>query len=166
MNHTPLKLCAFAKLRFAFRVAPQPRSASQATVPPQIEKQVVKPTCFSGARNGLTNPALRRNFHENKVDPAQSNQMLSHLSGFCVILSTIEISGRENPSAYFWCEKRDLNPYGVNHTPLKRARLPVPPLSHLRRSVSDVYYYTRNNQFVKCFFEFFQKKFSVIICMH
>ena len=28
-----------------------------------------------------------------------------------------------------WCEKRDLNPYGVNHTPLKRARLPVPPLS-------------------------------------
>ena len=29
----------------------------------------------------------------------------------------------------FWCGKRDLNPYGVNHTPLKRARLPVPPLS-------------------------------------
>ena len=28
----------------------------------------------------------------------------------------------------FWCGKRDLNPYGVNHTPLKRARLPVPPL--------------------------------------
>ncbi len=26
------------------------------------------------------------------------------------------------------CGKRDLNPYGVNHTPLKRARLPVPPL--------------------------------------
>ena len=30
----------------------------------------------------------------------------------------------------FWCEKRDLNPYSVNYTPLKRARLPVPPLSH------------------------------------
>ena len=30
-----------------------------------------------------------------------------------------------------WCEKRDLNPYGVNHTPLKRARLPVPPLSRV-----------------------------------
>ena len=29
---------------------------------------------------------------------------------------------------FFWCGKRDLNPYGVNHTPLKRARLPVPPL--------------------------------------
>ena len=31
----------------------------------------------------------------------------------------------------FWCEKRDLNPYSVNYTPLKRARLPVPPLSHI-----------------------------------
>ena len=27
MNHTPLKLCAFAKLRFAIRVASQRRSA-------------------------------------------------------------------------------------------------------------------------------------------
>ncbi len=33
------------------------------------------------------------------------------------------------------CGKRDLNPYGVNHTPLKRARLPVPPLPH-RRTLS------------------------------
>ena len=31
---------------------------------------------------------------------------------------------------FVWCEKRDLNPYSVNYTPLKRARLPVPPLSH------------------------------------
>ena len=29
-----------------------------------------------------------------------------------------------------WCEEGDLNPYGVHHTPLKRARLPVPPPSH------------------------------------
>ena len=29
-----------------------------------------------------------------------------------------------------WCEERESNPYGVNHTPLKRARLPVPPPSH------------------------------------
>ena len=42
-----------------------------------------------------------------------------------------------------WCEKRDLNPYGVNHTPLKRARLPVPPLSHIisRRSARDIVYH-------------------------
>ena len=31
----------------------------------------------------------------------------------------------------FWCGRRDLNPYGVIHTPLKRARLPVPPLPHV-----------------------------------
>ena len=31
-------------------------------------------------------------------------------------------------SMMLYCGKRDLNPYGVNHTPLKRARLPVPPL--------------------------------------
>lgn len=29
----------------------------------------------------------------------------------------------------FWCERRDLNPYESPHTPLKRARLPIPPLS-------------------------------------
>ncbi len=41
---------------------------------------------------------------------------------------------------FFWCEKRDLNPYGVNHTPLKRARLPVPPLSHIAVSRRLLYY--------------------------
>ena len=39
-------------------------------------------------------------------------------------------TGRRLPTCSFWCGKRDLNPYGVNHTPLKRARLPVPPLPH------------------------------------
>ena len=39
--------------------------------------------------------------------------------------------------ALLWCEKRDLNPYGVNHTPLKRARLPVPPLSHYAGLLPD-----------------------------
>ena len=39
---------------------------------------------------------------------------------------------------FSWCEKRDLNPYGVNHTPLKRVRLPVPPLSHCLRSCACV----------------------------
>ena len=42
-------------------------------------------------------------------------------------------------SVVFWCERRDLNPYGVNHTPLKRARLPVPPLSHIGLLTSNGY---------------------------
>ena len=37
-----------------------------------------------------------------------------------------------------WCEGPDLNRHGVNHTPLKRARLPIPPPSRL----NDEYYYT------------------------
>ena len=28
----------------------------------------------------------------------------------------------------FWCKRGDLNSHEINHTPLKRARLPVPPL--------------------------------------
>ena len=32
---------------------------------------------------------------------------------------------------FVWCGKRDLNPYSVNYTPLKRARLPIPPLPHI-----------------------------------
>ena len=41
------------------------------------------------------------------------------------------------------CGKRDLNPYGVYHTPLKRARLPVPPLPRASRDcLTDRLYYT------------------------
>ena len=29
---------------------------------------------------------------------------------------------------FCWCGRRELNPYDSHHTPLKRARLPVPPL--------------------------------------
>ena len=31
---------------------------------------------------------------------------------------------------FFWCGRRDLNPYGSPHTPLKRARMPIPPRPH------------------------------------
>ncbi len=51
-----------------------------------------------------------------------------------------------------WCEKRDLNPYGEIHTPLKRARLPVPPLSHIiLRTQRNVIYYTQISGFVNTF---------------
>ena len=36
-----------------------------------------------------------------------------------------------------WCERRDLNPYELPHTPLKRARLPIPPLSHINFVLSN-----------------------------
>ena len=28
---------------------------------------------------------------------------------------------------FLWCRRRDLNPHGSPHTPLKRARIPIPP---------------------------------------
>ncbi len=31
-----------------------------------------------------------------------------------------------------WCRRRDSNPHGFPHTPLKRACLPIPPLRHGR----------------------------------
>jgi len=34
-----------------------------------------------------------------------------------------------NGVLFCWCEKRDLNPYGVTHTPLTRARMPVTSLA-------------------------------------
>src|SRR5437016_3493382 len=37
-----------------------------------------------------------------------------------------------------WCRRGDSNPHGLPHTPLKRARLPVPPL---RRCEAEVYRY-------------------------
>ena len=51
-----------------------------------------------------------------------------------IIASNINISHKKNNryqmvSVIFWCERRDLNPYESPHTPLKRARLPIPPLS-------------------------------------
>ena len=61
----------------------------------------------------------------------------------------------------FWCGKRDLNPYGVNHTPLKRARLPVPPLSHAVSNcvAHNVDYYTPFSSICQVLFQNFSKKF-------
>ena len=58
-------------------------------------------------------------------------------------------------SFFCWCEKRDLNPYGVNHTPLKRARLPVPPLSRLPSLLRRLPYYTPFILVCQYFFESF-----------
>ena len=36
-----------------------------------------------------------------------------------------------------------MNPHGIYHTHLKRARLPVPPPSHIRREIpQNVFYHT------------------------
>ena len=63
--------------------------------------------------------------------------------------------------SFLFCEKRDLNPYGVNHTPLKRARLPVPPLSHILFVLRYRTWHIilQGSSFVKTFFQKNQKYF-------
>ena len=69
---------------------------------------------------------------------ANNSRLTSHIT---------EHKKKSEPFAYrlwvristVWCGQEDLNPYGVIHTPLKRARLPVPPLP---RADIDNWYYT------------------------
>ena len=73
--------------------------------------------------------------------------------GFCLSISVAKRKGRRLPTFSFWCGKRDLNPYGVNHTPLKRARLPVPPLPRIAHCRAQRIYYTPFLKNVNTFFE-------------
>ena len=70
-------------------------------------------------------------------------------------------------SVIFWCERRDLNPYESPHTPLKRARLPIPPLSQVcSESLSllpqNVDYYSKRGCLCQAFFQSFFNIFSFI----
>ena len=70
-------------------------------------------------------------------------------------------------SVLFWCERRDLNPYESPHTPLKRARLPIPPLSQVcSESLSlfpqNVDYYSKRGCLCQAFFQSFFNIFSFI----
>ena len=63
-------------------------------------------------------------------------------------LKTLVVKGFSGSAS--WCERRDLNPYESPHTPLKRARLPIPPLSRLPT------YYTTVPMNCQEFFQIFQ----------
>ena len=65
-------------------------------------------------------------------------------------LKTLMVKGFSGSAS--WCERRDLNPYESPHTPLKRARLPIPPLSRLLK------YYTTLFLCCQAFFEFFSRR--------
>ena len=64
---------------------------------------------------------------------------------------------------FLWCGKRDLNPYGVNHTPLKRARLPVPPLPRITHYCAQRIYYTPFSKNVNPFLKKSFKKIGEIL---
>ena len=57
--------------------------------------------------------------------------------------------------ALCWCGRWDLNPYVVQHTPLKRACLPIPALPHIHfvHQRCNVYIIRNPSEFVNPFFE-------------
>ena len=62
------------------------------------------------------------------------------LLGFKSLLCVLFLVSTKQKTRSFdlvWCERRDLNPYELPHTPLKRARLPIPPLSHIHFTLSS-----------------------------
>ena len=85
-------------------------------------------------------PLSRQSVSEKPISEQKSRQALAYL--------------------LFWCGKRDLNPYGVNHTPLKRARLPVPPLPRITHYCAQRIYYTPFLENVKPFFKKSPKKYK------
>ncbi len=57
-----------------------------------------------------------------------------------------------------WCEGPDLNRHGFTHTPLKRARLPIPPPSQIFPLISTTKIIIAEvSSFVNTFFKFFKK---------
>ena len=104
------------------------------------QKKDAEASFFRGARNGtylasqctrlVASPDATAPHPPKKQSPGLFFLTVSALLGF----KSLPFSRTKKADSFesAWCEKRDLNPYGVNHTPLKRARLPVPPLSHIR----------------------------------
>ena len=84
-------------------------------------------------------PCFAPEFNFCKDDFTQSNPILTNWSGFGAVYHTKLKGTGIKPVPFSWCGRRDLNPYSVNHTPLKRARLPVPPLPHIKH----LYFITR-----------------------
>ena len=58
-------------------------------------------------------------------------------SPFDVSRTIVSIKQKTRSFDLVWCERRDLNPYELPHTPLKRARLPIPPLSRIQFTLSS-----------------------------
>ena len=89
-------------------------------------------------------PAGRRSCLNNsmKMRPCsgcRTSSLFTITSYFSKILNAVSVNSEKNKAPErvciqeLWCEGGDLNPHGVYHTHLKRARLPIPPPSHIER---------------------------------
>ena len=113
------------------------------------EKRQSYDCLFSGARDGtclcFANPpssstqcfAFGTRLRTSKLKTVHRTVFLTLLTllGFKSLCLFYKILHKNKDSNFCyclgWCERRDLNPYESPHTPLKRARLPIPPLSHI-----------------------------------
>lgn len=59
-----------------------------------------------------------------------------------------------------WCEGGDLNPHGIHHTHLKRARLPVPPPSHIDAAYHCMIYSSKSGRASQAFCEKFLPEYA------
>ena len=67
--------------------------------------------------------------HTTRVFPREPQ--MSHI---CLFHEKRELGGKPKSLLLLrWCRRRDLNPHGFPHHPLKMACLPVPPLRHAAR---------------------------------
>ena len=89
-------------------------------------------------REGNGNARNGQYFTPNKIDGKRKNPETFVASGFPV-----------------WCGRWDLNPYVIQHTPLKRACLPIPALPHIHfvHQRCNVYIIRNPAGFVNPFFE-------------
>ena len=105
-------------------------------------------------------PFISADFSKNTRDILRANILIYSVNN--KLLTKLKKAKKKGSTLcyLFRCEKRDLNPYGVYHTPLKRARLPVPPLSRILGCVPhNIDYYTLFFSFVKCFLKKTLKNF-------
>ena len=68
----------------------------------------------------------------NKSTPASARSRLNlYKASPCGVLRPLITNKKEPQRTLFYCRWRDLNPQGFLHTPLKRARIPIPPHRHI-----------------------------------
>ena len=102
-------------------------------------KVTLRPQSIDGSTGSPWRPqsSQRRGSHEVRYDGdgpyreatpcfgTQPHCLQVQLARHCLLAN--EPSASVAPSEV-WCRRRDSNPHGLPHTPLKRACLPVPPL--------------------------------------
>ena len=99
--------------------------------------------------------------HRKQNPPKPSSYVISQLH-FFLDRHTRKKAVPFRYSLDYWCEWRDLNPYVVKHTPLKRACLPVPAHSHILLISNNSIDYIASLSICQGVFETFLINFQIL----